>query len=116
MAGQLTAVAVKNAKPGRHGDGGGLYLEVKPTGRAYWIFRFMLDGKRRDMGLGAARGPDAVSLAEARERAAEARKLVRAGSDPLRLRREGTAARAARARAKTFAEAAEAYMDAHAGG
>ncbi len=68
MAGQLTAVAVKNAKPGRHGDGGGLYLEVKPTGRAYWIFRFMLDGKRRDMGLGSARGPGAVGLAEAREK------------------------------------------------
>lgn len=114
MANQLTVKEVKNARPGRHGDGGGLYLEVKPTGRAYWIFRFMLDGKRRDMGLGAAKGPGAVSLAEARERAAEARKLVRAGSDPLRLRQEGDAARAARARSKTFAEAAELHMAAHA--
>jgi integrase len=116
MANQLTVKNVKNAKPGRHGDGGGLYLEVKPTGRVYWIFRFMLDGKRRDMGLGSAKGPGAVSLAEARERAAEARRLVRAGSDPVRERREGAAARAARARSRTFAETAELHMDAHAGG
>jgi integrase len=116
MANQLMVKSVKNAKPGRHGDGGGLYLEVKPTGRAYWIFRFMLDGKRRDMGLGSAKGPGAVGLAEARERAAEARRLVRSGEDPLRLRREGAATRAARARSRTFAETAELYMEAHAGG
>ena len=76
----------------------------------------MLDGKRRDMGLGSAKGPGAVGLAEAREKAAEARKLVRAGLDPLRLRREGDAARAARVLGRSFAEVAEAYMDAHAGG
>ena len=46
MASRLTAVAVKNFKAGRHGDGGGLYLEVKPTGRAYWIYR----GSYRDPG------------------------------------------------------------------
>lgn len=81
MSGKLTAVGVKGQlKPGRHTDGGGLHLYVKDSGRRTWVLRFMRAGKSRDMGLGAY--PD-VSLAEARERAAIARKLIRAGSDPL---------------------------------
>jgi integrase len=120
-AGRLTAVAVRRAKPGRHGDGGGLYLEVKPTGRASWVFRYMLAGKRRDMGLGAAHRGGAndsgVTLAEARDRAAEARRLLKAGSDPLE-KREADAAAAmaaaqAAARAKTFREVADLYLAAH---
>ena len=61
----------------------------------------MLDGKRRDMGLGSARGPGAVSLADAREKAAEAHKLVRGGLDPLRRRDEQAAAAAAAAQTAT---------------
>ncbi|MBR0661198.1 tyrosine-type recombinase/integrase [Neoroseomonas oryzicola] len=133
MAGNLTAVAVKNltaakalaaskasGKAARHWDGDGLFLETK-GGRAYWVFRFMLAGRRRDMGLGGAVGPGAVSLAEARERAAEGLKLARSGSDPLKHRAgieaaAKAAAQAAQARAKTFDDVAALYLSAHAAG
>ena len=71
---QLTAVAVaKKKEPGLYADGGGLYLRIGPTGAKSWIFRFMLDGRRRDMGL----GPEyAVSLADARLKAEELRKQL----------------------------------------
>jgi len=52
----LTPLTVKNAKPGRHADGGGLHLLVKETGARSWVYRFMLKGKSRDIGLGAAAG------------------------------------------------------------
>jgi hypothetical protein len=61
------------AKPGRHSDGGGLYLVVGPTGSRKWLFIYRSAGKQREMGLGAATGAGAVSLADARTRAAECR-------------------------------------------
>jgi hypothetical protein len=79
----LTPLAVKNAKPGRHADGQGLYLLVKETGARTWVFRLMLDGKARDMGLGPAAGPDAIPLTEARDKAAALRLQVKAGIDLL---------------------------------
>jgi hypothetical protein len=75
----LTALQVKNAKPGRHTDGKGLYLLVKPSGAKSWVLRIVVNGRRRDFGLGPA---DLVSLNEAREKALEARKMVRNGFDP----------------------------------
>lgn len=61
----LTALAVRNAAtPGLTADGGGLYLQVGPTGGKSWLFRFMLKGKARAMGLGPLH---TVSLAEARQ-------------------------------------------------
>jgi len=83
---KLSALEVKNAKPGRHSDGGGLYLLVRPDGRRSWLVRFVLNGKQRDMGLGTAAGADAVSLAAARKGAAEARELLDAGIDPITMR------------------------------
>ena len=81
----LTAVAVKRLPAGMHQDAGnrGLYLQVAPTGARSWIFRYMLDGKRRDMGLGPI---DVVTLAEARIAAADARKLLHGRCDPLGIR------------------------------
>ncbi|QYU70113.1 Arm DNA-binding domain-containing protein [Leptolyngbya sp. 15MV] len=76
----LTALQVKNAKPGRHSDGGGLYLLVKPSGAKSWLLRVQVDGRRRDFGLGSLKD---VTLAEAREKAAAARKLARAGKNPF---------------------------------
>lgn len=64
----LTAIEVKNAKPGRHADAGGLYLMVRPTGSRSWVLRAQVDGKRQDFGLGSAA---VVSLAKARAKAAE---------------------------------------------
>jgi len=50
--GKLSALAVKNQnKPGLYGDGGGLYLQVTEVTAKTWIFRYMMAGKRRDMGL-----------------------------------------------------------------
>lgn len=66
----LTAIEVKNAKPGRHADGRGLYLMVRPSGSRSWVVRAQKDGKRRDFGIGSA---STVSLAQARAMAAELR-------------------------------------------
>ena len=85
--GKLSAVEVTKAKgPAVLHDGGGLYLRVSPTGAKSWVFRFQLDGKRRDMGLGPY--PD-ISLADARRRATEHRNQRRDGIDPLDARRAG---------------------------
>src|ERR1044072_105823 len=77
--GKLTALQVRNAKPGRHADGNGLYLLVKPSGAKSWVLRVQVGGRRRDFGLGAT---DLVSLQEAREKARESRKTAKAGLDP----------------------------------
>ena len=78
--GKLTAVKAKAIKaPGRYSDGNGLMLVCKASGAKSWIFRIQYQGKRRDFGLGSY---NEVSLSEAREKALEARKLVREGGDP----------------------------------
>ena len=95
----LTAVRVNAAKvPGRYADGNGLYLVVEPSGGKRWLLRTVVQGRRRDIGLG---GLSLVTLAEARGKAVEYRKIARDGGDPLAERR------AARAVVPTFAEAAE---------
>jgi integrase len=86
----LSPFHVKNAKPGRHGDGKGLYLLVGPGGSKSWVLRVQANGRRRDFGLGSL---DVVSLSEAREKAAEGRKMVREGLDPaIEWRRRRTPA------------------------
>lgn len=113
----LTSLAVKNAKPGRHADGGGLHLLVKPTGARSWVYRFMLNGKSRDIGLGAA-GPGGMPLANARDEAAALRLKVKSGIDPLEERDRETArvlaaAQAAEVAKITFEQAASAYVAAN---
>lgn len=81
----LTILKVKNAKPGRHVDGRGLCLVVKPSGSRTWVLRMQHNGRRRDYGLGSALD---VSLADAREAAAALRRRVREGHDPIAERRE----------------------------
>ena len=64
---KLSAKAISTKPPGRHADGGGLYLLVKPSGGRSWVFRYALGGKRHDLGLGpAGNDPVAVTLAEAK--------------------------------------------------
>jgi integrase len=84
---KLTATAVKAAlgKPGRHSDGDGLILAVGAGGKGSWMVRVQKGGKRRDIGLGAARK---VTLSEARTRAAATRAQVEAGLDPVAQRRK----------------------------
>jgi integrase len=91
----LNALQVKSAKPGRHGDGRGLFLYVKASGSRSWMLRYQVQGRRRDLGLGPF--PD-VSLAMARERAAEARRLIANGEDPISKKQQ--------AKPKTFKDAA----------
>jgi integrase len=78
----LTDKKCQSLGPGRHSDGNGLYLEVKPKGTSRsWCLIYQLNGKRRQMGLGPY--PE-VSLAEARMKAAERRKIVRVDKvDPM---------------------------------
>ncbi len=93
---RLTAVAIRRLGAGRHADGGGLYLEVDPSGARRWILRTVVQGKRRDIGLG---GASYVSLADAREAAQKMRGIARQGGDPLternRQRRQGVTFEAA---------------------
>lgn len=83
--GKLSALKVKSAKPGRHADGDGLYLLVKDSGSRSWMLRVQVDGKRRDIGLGSA---SVLGLADAREKAAEMRKLAKSGLDPVAERKK----------------------------
>jgi integrase len=104
-------------KPGTWRDAGckNLYLQVSQTPdrpvTKSWLFRFMLNGKAGNMGLGAY---PVVSLEEARDAALEARRQVRKGVDPAEAKRAKKAETAAAlARAITFREYAEAFIDAH---
>lgn len=112
---RLSALTVsKLREPGRYGDGHGLWLQVAPGGAKSWLFRFMLKGQARQMGLGPVH---TVSLAEARQAALAARKLLLAGVDPIEARRaEHAQARLEAASAVTFKEAAEAYIASHRAG
>jgi integrase len=115
----LTPLAVKNAKPGRHADGGGLHLLVKESGARSWVYRFMLNGKSRDIGLGTA-GPDGISLADARDARDALRHKVKAGIDPLEERQRDAvealaAAQAALVAGITFKAVAETYIGANEG-
>src|SRR4051812_38144449 len=67
---RLSALAVtKLAEPGRYAVGDGAYLQISPSGTRSWLFRYMLDGKARQMGLGSC---EIVTLAEARQKAQNA--------------------------------------------
>ena len=82
----LSAAKVRGVKaPGRYADGNGLYLIVDPSGAKRWVLRTVVQGRRRDIGLG---GVQVVSLADAREEAARMRRIARDGEDPLSERRK----------------------------
>ncbi|MBG0795059.1 integrase arm-type DNA-binding domain-containing protein [Methylocystis sp. H62] len=98
---KLTTRKVETAKPGRYGDGGGLYLVVSPSGAKKWVFRFSWRGRPTHAGLGPV---IAVSLARAREKAADARAMVADGVNPIESKREG---RRLAAKTKTFGEVAD---------
>lgn len=84
--GKLNPLQVKNLKePGRYSDGDGLLLEVRPGGSKSWIARLQSNGKRRDYGLGSFKD---ISLTEARDKARDYRKQLRAGIDPLAAKRK----------------------------
>ena len=99
---KLTDRTVKTIGAGRHAEGTirGLYLLVQPTGSRSWLLRYQLNHRRPDMGLGPY--PE-VTLAQAREKALEARRLLKAGIDPLSARSQASSL--------TFKAAAEALIE-----
>jgi len=115
MQGKLTALGVARLKtPGMYGDGYGLWLQVTGRGAKSWIYRFTLAGRSREMGLGSAQ---TFSLAEARDRARECRKLTADGIDPIEIRNEKRQqAELEAARSVTFVQCAKAYYEAHKAG
>jgi hypothetical protein len=85
QANKLTARKLASlTEPGLYGDGGGLYFQISKWRTKSWLYRFSLNKRRRDMGLGPY--PD-VSLQAARDKAAECRGMVRDGMDPIELRK-----------------------------
>lgn len=90
--------------PGRHSDGGGLYLRITPQGAKSWVFMSAVGGKRAEIGLGAS---TSVSLALARQIAAEMRECVALGKNPRTVLK---AAEQETAITKTFGEFAEEYI------
>jgi integrase len=100
--------------PGRHGDGGGLWLQVTKRGTKSWLLRYQIDGRARHMGLGAF--PD-VSLADAREHARIARLRLSEGFDPIEERNQRRAEqRRAQAATVVFRDAAKAVIADREGG
>ena len=115
---RLSPVKVRTAKAGMSCDGGGLYLQCTAGAdggvRRSWLYRFAAKGRERQMGLGSA---ETVSLAEAREKAAECRKLHQAGIDPIEHRKTAQAQAALEAaKSMTFDECRDAYIKAQAAG
>lgn len=96
IMGKLTELRVKNAKPGRHIDGDGLHLQVKPSGSRSWVVRVQHNGRREEIGLG---GYPVVTLGEARSKALEMRRLIKRGENARAIRDKG------KVRIPTFAEA-----------
>ncbi|SFP51791.1 tyrosine-type recombinase/integrase [Sphingomonas rubra] len=94
-----TAATIK--APGRHSDGGGLYLSVDPNGRRRWVFMYTRDGKRTELGLGGGRD---LSLANARKEAGTLRTILASGGDPRSAREKQER--------QTFGEVADAYVEA----
>src|ERR1700737_2141768 len=109
--GSLTALAGRNAKPGdKLGDGDGLRLDVDKNGNRSWVFRYTspTSGKERYAGFGSA---DEGTLAEARDARDEARKLIRAGQDPIEHRNtKRTEAKVQASRSVTFKVYAEGFI------
>ena len=103
---RLVAAQVKGLPPGRHSDGAGLYISVKPTGARSWLFMYKREGRRRELGLG---GFPTISLAVARKEAETLRAALAGGRDPLAERKPA-------GRPTTFAEVVERFLEDNEGG
>ena len=109
---KLSDRGVKAAREkGRYADGNGLYLQVGKSGTKSWLFRYMLDKRPREMGLGSVQ---TVSLAKARAEALQCKKNLHEGIDPIRVRNERLAlAKKANVEIFTFKKCTEEYLRAH---
>jgi integrase len=111
---RLSPGRIRTARPGRYADGGGLYLEVRQGARgptAKWLFRYMIAGRERWMGLGPLH---TVGADKAREQARAARQQLLEGISPIEAKRAQIAAQRVTALpATTFRQAAQQYIQAH---
>ena len=108
MARLSTAAVAKLKKPGRYAVGDNLYLQISTWHTKAWVFRYTLNGTPRHMGMGPC---DLITLAEARAKARDARRLLLDGIDPLEAKQSARRQRLlATTRAKTFKECAEALI------
>lgn len=98
---------LKAGKAGQHAAGGNLYLKVNGENKGSWFFRYKVEGKTSRMGLGST---DAVTLAQARQMAAEQRALLAQGIDPLEHRNAQD--EAIKAETITFDQVAADYIEA----
>ena len=103
----LTETKVKSAKQGKHTDGRGLYLLVASTGSKLWHYRYSFEGREKLMALGSY---PVVTLAAAREKHLEARRLLESGQDPMAQRKEEKVATRA-ASENSFASASEKWLE-----
>lgn len=111
---KLKALQVDKVKTeGMMGDGGGLYLNIKKTGSKSWIYRYKINGKSVEMGLGSY---PVISLSEAREYATKWRKCKAEGKDPIRVRDSEELSESTKHKDKTFRECATDYIEAHRSG
>src|SRR5215212_9263954 len=94
--------------PGRHADGGNLFLSISGSGARRWVFLYALNGKQREMGLGGA-GTAGIPISEARVRASEARIWLAAGLDPITAKQEA-ARKAALAQSPNFGKMADDFI------
>src|SRR4051794_930276 len=105
MARQINRLSARSVstikKPGRHADGGNLYLNVSATGAKSWVFLYRFGGRQPELGLGSVND---VPLSRARETAASYRQMLARGDDPARSR--------ASKQCPTFGECADALISA----
>lgn len=104
--GKLTVVGVKSAGPGKHFDGGGLYLHVTKNGARYWRLKYRYGGREKTLAFGVF--PE-VTLAEARQRRHAARTVLRAGNDPS-AEREASREAARRTNEGAFVKVSSAWL------
>src|SRR5258708_32158202 len=95
---KLTTKQIKNAAPGYHADGGGLYLQKREGGPGSWVFRYERNDKEKWIGLGSL---DTVTVDEARDQARQYRKALLDGRDPM-IERHAERAKQAKAAAETI--------------
>jgi hypothetical protein len=119
---RLSSAAVRNAKPGWHADGGGLYLQVtagKKDGQINksWVFCYARNKRGREMGLGSL---NTIGLSQAREEAGRWRGVLKEGRDPIEVRDAERAAQQQAAKpapaAVSFERCSILYMAAHEAG
>jgi integrase len=104
---------IDKGRPGRYGDGCGLYLNIKSKTVKHWTFRYVRGGRMREMGLGVAIGRDAVSLSDARQEARKLWDIHKAGRDPLAERKAGRMAitAASTGSGRSFKQAADEFIE-----